>query len=169
MSMRQPTSPPIRRPSAAVLACCAAFVAANLMVPLTLGDVYPFTVAPMFCDAPQAYCNYRVYDPDGNLLADNSTRRIDPPGGPDPFCLRRYYDGNPPGLGVGVCPPPTIDGGQFGSVHDEQHVRQHIAHCLADHPDLSFVDVEQDIVGPTDDLRVGIIKTNRWRIDREKP
>src|SRR6186713_2467366 len=70
-SMSQSTPATIRRPSALVLACCAAFVAANIAIPLTLGDVYPFTVAPMFCDAPQAYCNYRVYDPDGKLLADN--------------------------------------------------------------------------------------------------
>lgn len=167
--MQQTTPTAIRRPSPAVLACCAAFVAANLIVPLTLGDVYPFTIAPMFCDAPQSYCNYRVYDPQGNRLADNSTRRIDPPGAPDPFCLRRYYDGNPTGLGVGVCPPPTIDGGQFGSVHDEQHVRRHIAACLATQADLAFVEVEQQIVGPIDDYRVGVVKTNRWRIDRETP
>lgn len=147
--------------------CCAAFVVANIAIPLTLGDVYPFTVAPMFSDAPREYCDYRVYDPDGKLLADNSTRRIDPPGAPDPFCLRRYYDGNPAGLGVGVCPPRTIDGGVFGSVQSEQHVRKHFEQCLKDHPDLAFVDVEQDIVGPVDELRVGVMKTNRWRIGRE--
>lgn len=163
------TPPPItRRPSAAVLACCAGFVAANVIVPLTLGDVYPFTVAPMFCDAPRAYCNYRVYAPDGTLLADNSTRRIDPPGGPDPFCLRRYYDGNPTGCGVGVCPPPTIDGGIFGSVHDEAHVRAHFTECLAKRSE-AYVDVEQEIVGPVDDYRVGLIKTNKWQIRRVEP
>src|SRR5947199_9372326 len=96
----------VRRPSPAVLACCVAFVAANLIIPLTLGDVYPFTVAPMFSDAPRSYCNYRVYDPSGKLLADNSTRRVDPPDAADPFCLRGYYDGNPAGYAVGVRPPP---------------------------------------------------------------
>jgi hypothetical protein len=166
--MSQTTLPPTRRPSAAVLACCAAFVALNVIVPLTLGDVYPFTVAPMFCDAPQAYCNYRVYAPDGTLLADNSTRRIDPLGKPDPFCLRRYYDGNPTGCGVGVCPPPTIDGGIFGSVHDEAHVRAHIAEFLVARTE-PYVDVEQEIVGAIDDHRVGVLKTNRWRIVRETP
>jgi hypothetical protein len=165
MSQSKPAT--IRRPSVLVLICCALFVAANVAIPLTLGDVYPFTVAPMFCDAPQAYCNYRVYDPNGKLLADNSTRRIDPPGAPDPFYLRRYYDGNPTGLGVGICPPPTIDGGTFGSIHDEQHVRSHIAECLADYPAPAFVDVEQEIVGPVDKLRVGVVKINRWRIVRE--
>src|SRR5438045_2716938 len=128
MSQTRPAT--IRRPCPIVLACCALFVAANLIVPLTLGDVYPFTVAPMFCDAPQAYCNYRVYGPGGELLADNSTRQIDPLSKPDPFCLRRYYDGNPTGLGVGVCPPRTIDCGEFGGIHGEQRVRQHFAECL---------------------------------------
>ena len=156
----------IRRPSPLVLICCAAIVAANLIVPLTLGDVYPFTVAPMFCDAPRTYCNYRVYGPDGELLADNSTRRIDPPGAPDPFCLRRYYDGNPTGLGVGICPPRTIDGGVFGSLQGEQHVRKHFEQCLREHPKLPFVDVEQEIVGPLDERRVGVIAINRWRIGR---
>jgi hypothetical protein len=165
--MSQTISATIRRPSPLVLACCAAFVLANVAIPLTLGDVYPFTMAPMFCDAPRAYCNYRVYDPEGNLLADNSTRRVDPPGAPDPFCLRRYYDGNPAGLGVGVCPPPTIDGGTFGGVQDEARVRSHFAECLADHPQLAFVDVEQEIVGPLDELRVGVIQTHRWRVVRE--
>lgn len=164
--MKQATSA-TRRPSTLALACMAAFVAANVVIPLTLGDVYPFTVAPMFSDAPQAYCNYRVYAPDGKLLADNSTRRVDPPGAPDPFCLRRYYDGNPAGLGVGVCPPRTIDGGIFGSVQNEQHVREHFEQCLKDHPDLHYVEVEQEIVGAVDDMRVGVIKTNRWRIGRE--
>jgi hypothetical protein len=157
----------IRRPSLWVLVCCAIFMAANIAIPLTLGDVYPFTVAPMFSDAPRAYCNYRVYGPDGRLLADNSTRRIDPPAAPDPFCLRRYYDGNPTGLGVGVCPPATIDGGNFGSVQSEQHVRKHFEQCLREHPELAYVDVEQDIIGPLDDYRVGVVKTNRWRVARE--
>lgn len=161
-------SPTIRRPTVAVLACCTIFVLANVVVPLTLGDVYPFTVAPMFCEAPQVYCNYRIYDPAGKLLADNSTRRIDPPGQPDPFCLRRYYDGNPTGLGVGICPPATIDGGMFGSLHDEQHVRQHIAECLKGRSE-PYVDVEQEIVGPLDDYRVGIQRTHRWRITQEAP
>jgi hypothetical protein len=163
--MADPTT--VRRPSPAVLICCSVFIAANLIIPLTLGDVYPFTVAPMFSDAPREYCNYRVYGPDGELLADNSTRRIDPPGTPDPFGLRRYYDGNPTGLGVGVCPPRTIDDGQFGGVHEEQHVRTHFTECLKELPDVPYIEVEQEIVGPIDSWRVGVIKINRWRIDRE--
>jgi len=158
----------VRRPSILVLVACGLFVGANLLIPLTLGDVYPFTIAPMFCDAPQVYCNYRVFGSDGAKLADNSTRRSDPPGSPDPFCLRRYYDGNPCGLGVGVCPPQTLDGGQFGGLHSEEHVRRHIAARLAEMPELEYVDVEQEIVGPIDGWRVGVQQTNRWRVTREE-
>ncbi len=161
-------SPASRSPSPWVLCCCAAFVAVNLVVPLTLGDVYPFTIAPMFRDAPREYCNYRVYAPDGTLLADNSTRRIDPPEALDPFCLRRYYDGNPPGLGVGVSPPATLCGGAFGDVPSQEQVRAHICDCLKQRTE-PYVEVEQEIVGPLDAWRVGIVRTERWRISREGP
>ncbi len=52
-----------------VVVCCLLFAAANVLVPITLGDVYPFTIAPMFRDAPQVYANYRVFAPDGSKLA----------------------------------------------------------------------------------------------------
>jgi hypothetical protein len=68
---------------------------------------------------------------------------------------------------VGVCPPVAIDGGQFGGLHSEEQVRQHIAARLAEMPDLEYVEVEQEIVGPVDDWRVDVQETNRWRITRE--
>lgn len=160
------TSTPIRRPTTAVLLACGLFVVANFLVPLTLGDVYPFTIAPMFRDTPQVYCNYRVYAPDGTLLADNSTRRCDPNSRPDPFLLRRYYDGNPVGLGVGLCPPKTLD--EFGAVADKETVHRHFAQCLTNHKDFAYVDVEQEIIGPIDAWRVGVQRTNRWRVSREE-
>jgi hypothetical protein len=157
---------PIRRPSLAVLMACGAFVLANLLVPLRWGEVYPFTVAPMFRDAPLTYCNYRVYSPAGNLLADNSTRRDDPVDRPDPFRLRRYYDGNPVGLGVGIRPPSTLD--TFGSVPSEGAVRRHFQGCLATRSDLPYVIVEQEVIGPIDAWRVGVRRTHRWHIAREE-
>jgi hypothetical protein len=156
----------VRRPSIAVLACCALFVAANLLAPLLLGDVYPFTIAPMFRDAPRQYCNLRMYAPDGTLLADNSTRRSDPVGSPDPFRLRRYYDGNPVGVGVGICPPETLD--RFGEAPDEQAVRRHVAACLREQGNLAYVEVEQEFVGAIDRRRVGVQRTLRFRVDREE-
>jgi hypothetical protein len=159
----------IRRPPKLALACGALFIAANMLVPLTLGDVYPFTIAPMFRDAPRAYCNYRVYSLDGELLADNSTRRVDPPGKPDPFLIRRYYDGNPAGLGVGVCPPKCLDCGQFGGVQSPEEVRKHFQRALHTMPELTAIDVEQEVVGPIGDWRVGAVKTHRYRIERASP
>jgi hypothetical protein len=147
-----------------VLVCCAAFIAANLLVPLTLGDVYPFTVAPMFRDAPRRYCNYRVFAPDGTVLADNSTRRGDPLSKPDPFLLRRYYDGNPVGFGVGVRPPVTL--GDFGPVHDEAEIRSHFARVWPAEMTHAYVVVEQEIVGPLTGGRVGILETRRFRVER---
>ena len=148
------------------LAACGAFLVANLFIPFTLGDVYPFTVAPMFRDAPRRYENIRVFKLDGSLLADNSTRRVDPLNSPDPFLLRRYYDGNPVGYGVGVRPPNTLD--EFGVIHDEAAIRSHLQKCLQALPDLAAVDVEREIVGPIDGWKVGVEQTNRWRIVRDK-
>jgi hypothetical protein len=147
-----------------VVVCCLLFAAANVLVPITLGDVYPFTIAPMFRDAPQAYANYRVFAPDGSKLADNSRRDLDPAGTPDPFLLRRYYDGNPVGCGVGICPPQTL--GDFGVVHTESYVRKHIAQHWPRDLALPYVEVEQEIIGPLDAQRVGVQKTTRWRVER---
>jgi hypothetical protein len=147
-----------------VIACCCLFAAANVIVPLTLGDVYPFTVAPMFRDAPQQYANVRVFAPDGKKLADNSRRALDAATSPDPFCLRRYYDGNPVGCGVGICPPKTID--DFGKVPHEQAVREHITQHWPRDLNLEYVEVEQEIVGPLDAQRVGVQSTQRWRVAR---
>ena len=41
----------------------AAFVLPNLLMPLLIVDLYPFSRAPMFADAPQRYCDYRLFDP----------------------------------------------------------------------------------------------------------
>jgi hypothetical protein len=51
-------------------------------------------------------------------------------------------------------------------VHDEAFVRSHIQECLSTRTE-HYVDVEQEIVGAIDDNRVGIIKTNKWRIGRK--
>ena len=75
-----------------------------------------------------------------------------------------YYDGNPVGLGVGVCPPETLD--QFGEVPDEQTVRKHIKSCLRELPGLKFVLVEREIIGPIDAWRVGVQSVDRFRIER---
>lgn len=153
-----------RTPSPTILIACILFIAANIVVPLTLGDVYPFTIAPMFEDAPRKYSNLRVLSPTGEVLADNSTRRIDPITKPDPFLLRRYYDGNPVGVGVGIEPPKTID--EFGQVPSIPEVREWIEQRLVEMPQYEFVDVQQQVVSAVDERRVGILEMRTFRVDR---
>lgn len=146
-------SPNIR--SRLAIAAVAALLVANVIVPLLWGDVYPFTSAPMFRDSPRQFCNYRVYSPAGDELQVSD------------WNLQRVYDGNPVGYGVGVRPPPVLEQ-EFGVVHEEAAVREHVARQFrrAENSRYEFVDVVQEIVGPADNRRVGMIKTNRWRIDR---
>jgi hypothetical protein len=139
-------------------------LALNVIVPLTLGDVYPFTIAPMFRDAPRQYANIRVFDLDGTKLADNSLRRLDPLSQPDEWLLRRYYDGNPIGCGVGIKPPQTLD--VFGIVPSKDQVRQHIEQRLAVLKKWPAVEVELEIVGAIDAHRVGVVSTERWKVER---
>lgn len=132
-------------------------LAANVVVPLVWGDVYPFTSAPMFRDNPQACCNYRVLGPAGAELPAED------------WLCHRIYDGNPLGYGVGRQPPPILEQ-TFGEVHDEAAVRAHFRKLLArpERVDLPFVDIEQDIIGPLDSNpeRVGVRETRRWRVER---
>src|SRR5262245_37268586 len=103
----------IPRPVSRVeLACVALFAACNVIIPLSAGELYPFTVAPMFRDSPKAYCEYEVIGPDGAPLPLTD------------FQLQRNYDGNPVGFGAGVHPPPTFD--EFGSAPSLSALRAHV-------------------------------------------
>jgi hypothetical protein len=129
-------------------------LAANVVIPLLGGDVYPFTSAPMFRDSPRQYCNYKVYAPNGEELPAENWR------------LNRVYDGNPVGYGVGIRPPAVLEQ-QFGVIHEEATVREHIARQFANpkNREYDFVDVVQETVGPVDGPHVGIIGSKRWRIE----
>jgi hypothetical protein len=83
-------------------AAVAIFLVANLAAPFCVGELYPFTVSPMFCDQPKEYCTFEVFDESGNSLA------------PAAVGLHLVYDGNPPGLGMGIQAKPTIC--EFGQV-----------------------------------------------------
>src|SRR5947208_4684051 len=110
-------SPSIR--SRLAITAVAALLAANVVVPLIWGDVYPFTSAPMFRDAPRQFCNYRVYSIKGKLLD------------PADWLVQRVYDGNPVGYGVGVRPPLVLEQ-EFGVVPDEAAVREYFQRQLAE-------------------------------------
>ena len=130
-------------------------LAANVVVPLLWGDVYPFTSAPMFRDTPTKFCNYRVYSPAGDELAAADWQ------------LQRIYDGNPVGYGVGVRPPPVIEQ-EFGVIHEEAAVRTHIERQFQrpKNARFDFVEVVQEVIGPIDAQRVGVIETHPWKITR---
>jgi hypothetical protein len=129
----------------------ALFVGLNVVVPLLTTELYPFTRAPMFADAPQHYCVYEIYDPPGNRLSE-----ID-------FGVQRNYWGNPIGVGVGFRPPPTVD--EFGGVAELDAVSAAIAQHLSRFPELAYVDVVQKVIGPTDQDTIGTVATQRWRVD----
>ena len=145
--------------SRAALVAVVALLAANIVVPVLFGDVYPFTSSPMFRDCPAQCGNYRIFAADGRELPA------------DEWLMQRVYDGNPIGYGVGIRPPAILEQ-QFGELADEAAVRRHIQQQLAlpQHREHAFVEVVQEIIGPVGDgNRVGPIQTNRWRIERTAP
>src|SRR5262245_10452842 len=101
------------------IGAAVALLAANVVVPLIWGDVYPFTSAPMFRDAPREFCNYRIYSAQGQELEAAD------------WLVQRVYDGNPVGYGVGMRPPAVLEQ-EFGIVPDEAAAREHIQRQLAE-------------------------------------
>lgn len=94
----------------------ALFVVVHLAAPLVIGERYPFTVSPMFCDQPTHCCTYSVADADGNPLDAGL------------FNLHLVYDGNPPGLGMGIVPTKTLH--PFGESVDEEVIIRHVQQRL---------------------------------------
>jgi hypothetical protein len=149
-----PSSPP--RWSATPRGCrelmaAALFCLICLLVPLCTTDLYPFSQAPMFADAPQHYCDYSLTDADGRPLplAD--------------FGLQRNYWGNPLGVGVGYHPPESVD--RFGTVATEDEVTAFLRRRLARHPELRSVHVTQAVIGDVDGQHVGSVEKKTWTID----
>jgi hypothetical protein len=131
------------------LAVVAAFVVVQLLAPLIVGEVYPFTISPMFSDQPSSYAIYSVFDESGKELDASQ------------FGLHLVYDGNPPGFGVGVCPLPTAHG--FGEVSDCDSVARHVQKLMQSDSRLPrFVRVRQQVVqGGGEQLATSV---NEWLI-----
>ncbi|HEX5102689.1 MAG TPA: hypothetical protein VFV87_02695 [Pirellulaceae bacterium] len=144
----------VSRRSQMALSAVGLLLAANVVVPLLWGDVYPFTSAPMFRDAPARCCNYRVFASNGSELPAED------------WLVQRIYDGNPVGYGVGICPPEILE--RFGEECDEATVRRHIARQFAQpqNCDFEYVEVVQELIGPVDAQQVGVVRSDRWRVDR---
>ena len=79
-----------RRSRSLELCLAAAFTVVHLVAPIVIGERYPFTISPMFYDQPAECCTYVVTDTDGRGLDAQL------------FNLHLVYDGNPPGLGMGI-------------------------------------------------------------------
>jgi len=125
------SQPPKNRPIE--LVAVVVFVVVNLFAPLVVGEMYPFTISPMFCDQPTQYCTYQLYDEAGSEL-DLET-----------FGLHLVYDGNPPGLGMGIEAAPQLH--PFGVVPEVDEVASHVRK-VADELDVRFdsVRVVQTVV-----------------------
>jgi len=139
------------------LTAVAMLLAANIVLPLLFGDVYPFTSAPMFRDSPTVFCNYRVLAPDEEELSAGN------------WLVQRIYDGNSVGYGVGVRPPAVLEA-EFGVVHAEATVRRHIERRFSEKGNdrHEFVAIDQDVIGPVNSQQVGVIGTRTWRVYRPK-
>jgi hypothetical protein len=98
------------------------FVLVQVAAPFVVGEVYPFTISPMFSDRPERYAVYRVTDQQGNELD------------PALFGLHLVYDGNPPGFGVGIAAPPTLHG--FGEVASQATITARVGEVLNRRRDL---------------------------------
>ena len=119
----------------------------NLVAPLVIGEVFPFTISPMFSDLPSEYCIYQVLDENGQPIDS------------EPFGLHLVYDGNPPGLGMGIQPRATLHG--FGETASLEQLKAHIQQKLADMPEREFVTVEQSLVCCVDNCPVESVNTIR--------
>lgn len=126
-----------------------AFIILNVVIPLSLFELYPFSIGPMFSDAPQRYCDYSITGPDGAELPLEA------------FGLQRTYNGNPP-IGTGFLHPPHLD--QFGTVPSTQEVEQWVRGQLKNHPHLSFVTVTQRVIADRGDGTVGETASNTIRV-----
>ena len=146
--------PPIEAPtlSKLELAAIVTFIVSNVVVPIVVGELYPFTIAPMFRDSPKVYCDYKAWDSQGREISLSQVG------------LERVYDGNPPGMGVGIRPPETLN--EFGVAPSVQEVSRWVRSRLP--PGESFVELEQRVIGPIDDQRVGVVRTERFRVTRDE-
>ncbi|MFK7991622.1 MAG: hypothetical protein AB8I08_36735 [Sandaracinaceae bacterium] len=130
---------------------CVAFLGLASLLPLAVGDLYPFTIAPMFAERFQRFCAYRVLAPDGTELELTA------------FSLQHNHGGNPLGYRGGFEAPATLH--PFGVIGSEGDVRRHVRARLATRRE-TFVTVIQTTVAPLPDGSVGPVEVRRWRVAR---
>jgi hypothetical protein len=111
----------------------------------------------MFADAPQLYCEYTAYAPDGRQITDPATLRK--------LGLQRNYWGNPLGVGIGFKPAPALD--VFGEVATQQQVNNTVGLRLTEFEEWDYIEVEQKVIGATDADHIGVVRKDRWRVDKK--
>ena len=128
----------------------ALFCAVNLVVPVFVAELFPFSRFWLFADAPQRYCEYEIRSDLGRRIA------------PWRMGLQRNYNGAQPHEFYGRRLRPSID--RFGEVATEQEVRAQVEMALVRHPALRAVRVRQQVIGAIDGDKIGVVETNVWRI-----
>jgi hypothetical protein len=127
------------------------FVALFAGMPILRTELYPFSRAPMFADAPLRYCEYTVTDPEGRSV-DLAL-----------VGLQRTYWGNPLGVGVGFRPVDSLD--VFGEVPSQEALTVGVQKRLSAMPALAYVDVSRTVIGPVDERHIGPVETVSWRVE----
>lgn len=125
------------------------------MVPMLVEEMYPFTRATMFANAPKQFTQFEIIAPDGTFL---QTRN---------FGLQLNYSGDPPivrrsATGFGIKLPSTIN--HIDKSVSREHVVQQLELRLIDYPELRHVDVVQTLFGAIDSSGVGEIDVQRFRV-----
>jgi hypothetical protein len=127
------------------------FVAVNVAVPLVKVELYPFSRFPMFAGMPRQVAFYRVTDPFGRELPARD------------FGLEINSDDNPPRLGHGFLPPPTLN--EPGAVPNGDSVTAWVqARLVVAGTSPAFVEVVREIYGPAPDGSFGLVAQEAWRI-----
>lgn len=131
------------------------FLVLNVALPVCVGDFYPFTSAPMFRDAPQQYCNYKIVNERGEPMDPKAT-----------LC-QRIYDGNPVGYGVGLEPPPVIE--EFGCVRTEGELTAHLKKLLQrpEHAGCQALTITQEVIGSHADGSVDVVRVDEVTVSRD--
>lgn len=133
------------------LAAAAIFVAVHLLAPVVLGEMYPFTISPMFCDQPTECCTYQITDSAGESV-DAAL-----------FNLHLVYDGNPPGLGMGIVARETLH--PYCAPCDEAEVTRHMRAIMKRENIQGPLTVRRRHLAPQDNKIVETI--SQWQVANE--
>lgn len=116
----------------------------------------------MFAFHVDRLCLYQVKDLDGHVLKNEIFGLYIPWNLHDPYIntLGRF--------GFGRREFATIHDSSavapYGRVPSEKEVCELVRQRLVKYPQLEAVIVRQDVIGPTDEMRIGVIRTDSWKV-----